>query len=118
VTNENVSRSNVDSGVIVQRHQLTVHDLLKLTGGVNAQRDLELRYNPFAGANFNGAIVDGHFHLMVMTVLFTLWLRMLDFWHGILHNEPSVLWQKQFLCHETMLLWRVSFVNYFLSGET
>jgi hypothetical protein len=118
VTDENVSRSNVDSGVIVQRHQLAIHNLLKLAGGVNAQRDLELRYNPFAGANFNGAIIDGHLHHVVVTVFFTFWLRLLDFWHGILHNQHSVLRQKQGFWHETMLPRRVSSVNYFLSGET
>jgi hypothetical protein len=71
----------MDSGVVVQGHQLAIDDLFKLAGRVYAQGDLELRYNPFAGANFNGAIVNGHLNLVVVTVFFTVWLRLLDFWH-------------------------------------
>jgi hypothetical protein len=40
MADEDFMAVDANSGVVVQRHQLAIHDLLKVAGRVNAQGDL------------------------------------------------------------------------------
>jgi len=79
MADEDFMTTDMNFSVVVQRHQFAVHNLLKLAGSVHAQGGFKLRDHPFAGLNLNGSVVDGHWYLM--TVLFTIRLRLLDFLH-------------------------------------